>query len=240
MIHLKYLVTGTGRSGTVYLAKLLSSVGISCGHESIFDFAGINIALQRLRQDIPIGLSWVSLRDGYGWFDLWALQADSSYMAAPYLEHHILNDTKIIHVVRNPLLVVSSFLLDVTHFQENPKVAAWDAFIEFHLPEIAKLKTPIEKAIYYYIKWNLMVEKQSNFLYRVEDNVNLLFNWLDIHSRATYFNETHANTFCKRTRNLTLEEIPEGSLKQDFLLMFQKYGYPVEDVPFKPPQKILV
>jgi hypothetical protein len=31
---MRYLVVGTGRCGTVYMAKLLSSVGVPCGHEA--------------------------------------------------------------------------------------------------------------------------------------------------------------------------------------------------------------
>ena len=33
---LDFLVTGTGRCGTVYMAELLTSLGIPCGHESLF------------------------------------------------------------------------------------------------------------------------------------------------------------------------------------------------------------
>ena len=39
-MKLKYLVTGTGRSGTVYMARLLTSLGIPCSHEMIFDYRG--------------------------------------------------------------------------------------------------------------------------------------------------------------------------------------------------------
>ena len=36
MRRLQYAITGTGRSGTVYLANLLTSAALPCGHESIF------------------------------------------------------------------------------------------------------------------------------------------------------------------------------------------------------------
>ena len=33
---IEYLIIGTGRSGTGFMAHLLTNFGIRCGHESIF------------------------------------------------------------------------------------------------------------------------------------------------------------------------------------------------------------
>jgi LPS sulfotransferase NodH len=48
MAKLKFLVTGSGRSGTNYMSRFLTSVGIMCGHESIFTHDGITEAIYRL------------------------------------------------------------------------------------------------------------------------------------------------------------------------------------------------
>src|SRR6516165_7960197 len=47
---LQYLVVGTGRSGTVYLARLLTSIKIPCGHERVFNGEDIDAALAILEQ----------------------------------------------------------------------------------------------------------------------------------------------------------------------------------------------
>ena len=39
--ELKIISTGTGRCGTAYMSKLLTSVGIPCGHESLFTNKGL-------------------------------------------------------------------------------------------------------------------------------------------------------------------------------------------------------
>ena len=35
--NLKYLIVGTGRSGTGYVSQLLTLNGVPCGHEDIFN-----------------------------------------------------------------------------------------------------------------------------------------------------------------------------------------------------------
>jgi len=110
--RLKYLVTGTGRCGTVYMARLLTLAGIPCGHESIFDWKGITWAKRRLAGEVPLELSSIStirLENGRWspepeWLtDVEAIEAESSYMAAPFLEESFLSETKVIHLVRHPI-----------------------------------------------------------------------------------------------------------------------------------------
>jgi hypothetical protein len=116
-MDLKYLVTGCGRSGTVYMAKLLTSLGVPCGHETIFDFDGIERALERIAGSIPLKLSETSLRAKEDWVDVNTIVADASYMAAPYLD--FFPDATIIHVVRHPVKVINSFCNYIHYFQNT-------------------------------------------------------------------------------------------------------------------------
>ena len=59
-MNLKYLVTGTGRCGTVYMARILTSIGIPCGHETIFDYRGTRGARKRLFGEEQLRLSFVA------------------------------------------------------------------------------------------------------------------------------------------------------------------------------------
>ena len=122
MVNLKYLVTGTGKCGTVFMARFLTSLGIPCGHESIFDWKGYKWAEKRLANKERIELSNTSKSSYHPqavpgqrivqlekWIDINELEAESSYMAAPFLGRDILKDVTIIHIVRNPIKVVNSF-----------------------------------------------------------------------------------------------------------------------------------
>ena len=68
MRTLRVVVTGTGRSGTGFAARWLTSAGIPCGHEAFFSHRGYDKALVRLDLKYP------------------ELAAESSWMAAPYLD----------------------------------------------------------------------------------------------------------------------------------------------------------
>lgn len=80
-VRLQYVVAGTGRCGTKYMAAFLSAIGIRCGHEAVYGPHGIHY------------------REG--------LVADSSYMSVPFLNEF---SGKVIHIVRRPLDVVKSFV----------------------------------------------------------------------------------------------------------------------------------
>lgn len=78
---LRLVITGTGKSGTTYMAALLNASGIACGHQSVFSWAGIR---------------W---RPEY--------EADASWIAAPYLYSF---DGVVLHVVREPLACIRSLV----------------------------------------------------------------------------------------------------------------------------------
>src|SRR5574343_413925 len=102
-MKLKYLIVSCGRSGSVWAARFLTGLGIPCGHESIFDWRGLRGAMKKLSgEEIP-DLSYASqTRWENGnwqplekWLDVNSIEAESSYMAVPYLKEDILKDVKI-------------------------------------------------------------------------------------------------------------------------------------------------
>ena len=217
-INLKYLIVGTGRCGTVSVSKLLTNVGIPCGHESIFDSNGIEEAINRIKSNSP-KQSYTSSRDG--WKQPEKIIAESSYMAVPYLGHPILKKSKIIHIVRNPLEVVSSFIYGANHFQGIDYVKEWDDFIETHLPEINNFKTPIEKAVYYYVAWNRKIN--ADMFHKIEDGYLELLKKMNLKIENVSYSEK-ANHFI-RNKSISLKDIPKGQLKKDFLKLSEEYGY---------------
>ena len=214
--RLKYLVVGTGRCGTVSISRLLTQAGVPCGHESIFDSQGLDKAIERLKTN-AFAQSYTCARDGWELPD--KIEADSSYMAVPFIDSSFLKNTKIIHIVRNPLEVISSFVYGVKHFQDNSVVKEWDDFIEYNLPSIRDFNTPIEKAAHFYIEWNKMIK--ADILHKIEDDPKELLEKLSLPTDKIY--EHKANSFHRNT-TVTLDDMPDNII-EDLVDLSAQYGY---------------
>lgn len=227
-IELKYLVVGTGRCGTVFTARLLTKLGINCGHEAIFDWRGLNHALNVINNKIPIETSICSQGE---WFNS-EVVAESSYMAIPYLENKILKNTKIIHITRDPLCVISSFSKDIKFFERIDELKKYENFIYKNLPELKNKKTPLEKVCFYCIEWNRLIEKRCKdkkyIRIKVEDLPNKkLFDFLEIPSQNCVL-ENNINSWKKREKDYELHEIPE-SIRDSLIELMKNYDYEVKN-----------
>ena len=205
-MKLKYLVTGTGRCGTLNMAHNLTKAGAPCGHESIFDVKGIDTAKKRLNGEIKIHASDIStnFRNKEIWFDPLLIQADASYMAAPFLKDEILEDTTIIHLVRDPLKVISSFVKNLGYLETLD--ADWEKFMCQHLTSIKNYETPNEIECEYYIQWNKMIAPHAKIRHNIEDDFNNLLDKLDLGHIC--HESTERNTWKERDKDFTINEIP--------------------------------
>jgi len=232
MKKLKYIVTGTGRCGTVFMARFLTSLGIPCGHESIFYSDGLDMAVQRLTGHMPIRLSNVSKADAKN--DLWLenlnnIEADSSYMAAPYLNQECLRESVVIHVVRHPVRVVNSFCNYINYFENPTPKDGYEANIYNHLPLLKEEMPTYDRAALYYVMWNEMIEEallnRGFFFHRIEDNKQELLEFLDCQPTNGVFNNTKVNTFKKPGASFQIDHISNKDLKKRFVDMGRRYGY---------------
>ena len=234
-MKLKYLITGTGRCGTVYFARFLTHLKIYCGHEAIFDYTGLEEAKKKLAGELVLNTSNCSLfnevkkQETKDWFDSRNLSAESSYMAAPFLGESILNDVTVIHLIRNPFKVLSSWVLDMKIFSDQPpdNFKKYKNFILEHVPKINKEKTEIERACRYIIEWNKLIElcQQRRVLIKIEDYPYNKF--LNIHSgidRRNLFPNILVNSWNEREYDLSLYDIPKGNTRTEFL-QFAKNFY---------------
>lgn len=228
---LKYIVTGTGRSGTVYMARVLTDLGVTCGHESIFNHDAEVVVMRRFHGFHPPTISICS--DNSGWLNLNNIVADSSYMAMPYLNYEDINEIPVIHVVRNPLAVISSFVKDLNYFnnaKDNPfNKGHWEEWIYKIVPEISFGRDPIERACIYYVLWNKRVEQVQNRPYlrhKAEDSFkDEFFEFLGIARQPVAFINKRINSMKNRTEDFTLNDIPDGDIKNEFIDMIKRYGY---------------
>lgn len=228
---LKYIVTGTGRSGTVYMARVLTDLDVPCGHESIFNHDAEVVVMRRFHGFDPPTISICS--DNSGWLNLNRIVADSSYMAMPYLNHEDINEVPVIHVVRNPLAVISSFVKDLNYFnnvKDNPfNKGNWEEWIYKIVPEISSGRDPVERACIYYVLWNKRIEQAQNRPYlrhKAEDAFkDGFFEFLGMARQPVTFINKRINSMKKRAEDLTLNDIPDGGIKTEFIDMMKRYGY---------------
>jgi hypothetical protein len=233
-MQLKYLITGTGRCGTVFMARFLTSLGIPCGHESIFGHQGINLAKKRLNGEAWPDLSYCSknsLKSGEwvpepSWLDdVSEIEAESSYMAAPFLAEDCLRNTKIIHVVRNPKEVVHSFCNYINYFEHRFPTNEFEEFIYGNIKELTEDIPQYDRACLFYIKWNNLIDGHSHLFYRIEDKLDCVFDFLKI-KKENYFSNTSINSHKKATNDFfEIHLISDSSIKKDFVNLGRKYGY---------------
>jgi hypothetical protein len=225
-MKIKFLITGMPRSGTVYMARLLTSLEIMCGHESIFTPEGIEGAINRLNEEKEIITSAVSSDVKEIWFDHKNQIAESSYLSVPYLDHECLNSCKIIHLVRNPIKVIISIYYDANFWRSEGQLP-YKNFVYSHFPELKEIENEIERTVAFYVLWNEKAERKSDIRICVENchENKKLFNFIEIKIKKNYFKDQKINSWNFRKKDLSLEEIPNGKYKHEFLKKIFNYGY---------------
>lgn len=241
-MELKYLIIGTGRCGTVFMARLLTSLGIPCGHESVFDWRGIELAVKRINGESLPELSHTSsiiwengktVPESEWLTDMTSLKADSSYLAVPFLAEEVLKDVSLIHVVRNPVKVIHSFCHHIDYFASSKPKNGYEEFIYSHIPELTEEMPQYDRACLYYIKWNEMIEKSSPaFFHRVEDGPKPIMDFLGVYSEKVYSN-TKVNTYQKWSENqFYIHSIQDKNIRDAFVEMGRRYKYPMSEFLF--------
>lgn len=205
---MRFVIVGTGRCGTGYMSKILTKAGLPCGHEDIYTVNGISSFIK-------------------------GLEGDSSWLAVPHLES-IDKDTKVVHIVRNPLKVFRSWLFDqsnIISLEPTNINTPYNDYIRRHFPTIDKQKTQVDKAVVYYIECNSLVEEfkyrneDNYFFHRVEDDPEDVINWLQGNFSFDYSKYIKYNT---RDKGLAKDIDVIKKLKQSsYWALLQEYfiGY---------------
>lgn len=136
---MKVIVTGTGRCGTGFMARVLTEAGIPCGHERVFTHWG----------DVAPQIDDPQL-------------ADASWMAVPWLVHHPA--ALVLLPYRTPEQVLGSFL--GIGFYAQPSV--YRTFVYREFPHIEDLR-PIEAVNAHYQIFNTQALKRADIVFPVDD-----------------------------------------------------------------------
>jgi hypothetical protein len=230
MIDLDYLVTGTGRCGTVNLALVLTSVGIPCSHERFFNGSTFEEALALLR-DHGGRNSDCSTRNATLQTDGIDVKACASYLMAPFLSAPFFADKTIIHVVRRPVKVVLSFLNDIRFFWYRESNRHHESFIYEHLPGLRELHDTVDRAVHYYIEWNRMIRKNCRgrkvLFHRIEDGPAPLLEKMGVPAEAiarSYQDHT-CNTWPDKKTRYVAEDVAESRHADELAALAAEFGY---------------
>lgn len=201
------VVTGTGRSGTSFAAAWLTSAGVPCGHEMFFGPGGI-VNTDR----------WLELK------------AESSWLAVPWLDTHLVG-VPIIHQVRHPRLVLASCL------RHPPGTTPqYLAFLKAHCPETREYGDTLNIAAARWVYWNQMIEEKcanrDSYFWVIEEREAGLLEWLqergivgDLDDDVLLFSNRRRNTHRPDVQiNLRWQDIA-GELQQLLQGMMERYGY---------------
>ena len=228
MKQLRYLITGTGRCGTVYMAKAFTASGIRCTHEGFFDERGLDHALSCLRGDILPGLSFCSTNKSVNgeWIEIekylehpFYAVAEASYMAAPFLKNDALAETKIIHLVRHPNKVVKSFVSHLGFFKDKEPSNKYEKFIWQYVPELQSPMSMFDRAALYYILWNEMIEVNNVVFHKIEGRLS------DLELGLVELEDKEINSINKTKHEFNVGLIESKEIKSRFVAMGKRYGY---------------
>src|SRR5262249_52961877 len=124
--------------------------------------------------------------------------AEASYLAAPFLDHPLLDGVAFIHVVRHPVKVALSFLNDIGFFQAPTSGRPHESFVYQHVNELGKLSNPVDRAVHYYLAWNRMILRKTRgrraVFHRIEDGPAALLGALGLPPAAA--DDCYRNPAC--------------------------------------------
>lgn len=149
-----YVVVSMPRSGTGYTAKLLSALGLNCGHERAFNPGPCNYHKE---------------------IEVWG---DASWLAVPFLEN-MPSTTLVLHQLRDPVKTLDSMMTRRQlrgrwkPEQEMPR----GPFTDFLMKHVSGWEScdHKERLVRFWVEWNTRIENEirdaslQHLRYRLED-----------------------------------------------------------------------
>ena len=229
MRHRPFLITGCGRSGTRYVADLLTSLGVPTGWEATLNpFYPTHKA-----RDYPFLLRRLRFH------------GDANWLATAYLSR-VPGSVIVFQQVRHPLRVVRS-LLSLRFFGDDYLAPGSFAdprhynLVMNALPGIRKFATAIERCLFYWVEWNKLwwrscsITRRGNHYYRFEDLLDPLTGELgNLYFLLTGQRELPEIKWPANVHKIygngsgpavTWGMIPDGPLKSEAQSLAEFYGY---------------
>lgn len=194
----RFLITGTGRCGTGYISHLLTNMGIKTTHEGIFTILNTNITR-------TIDKDWMEKG--------WPLESpgESSWMAIYFLDQLMEQGVKIIHLIRDPIEVIRSFMR-IKFFEGDNVYRIWSERQNGY-PYDCLVGTRLEKIINRIIYFHDRLEKRQDFWLKIED-----INTETLKPFTEFLGCSFTNDYIEKAIKKTTFYNSVGDKKDDFLI----------------------
>lgn len=143
-----FVITGTGRSGTKWVAEALTAGGVPCAHEHACSSWTDDYSDDQVWRDAPSGVG------------------ESSWQAAPFVGEMRASGVLAVHLVRHPVEVASSMIANRMLVPGEDGILPWHRFITEHIGDWIWRLHPHDRALQFWIDWNLLV-KQADLRWEV-------------------------------------------------------------------------
>jgi len=154
----------------------------------------------------------------------WAQEADSSWLAAPFLDLAKGYDLTVVHQVRHPKKVIDS-LGKCGVFEREKWYGNFCRFAYEHCPAMHDEPTVKERAARFYVDWNTMIEPWADVFWRVEQDPRGLLDRLGIdHEGKTLFDDTAYNGRYGPHTDTKLDDL-NPRLRGEIEEITERYGY---------------
>lgn len=232
-----FVITGTGRSGTQYISRIMRLCAVMCTHERINFRDRLNASGEFESRLKAIGA------DG-----------DSSWCIAAMMKY-LPKDCVVFHQVRNPVKTIRSGLANDVWFQselcprhEGRKVLADRHGIDFTWSE--NLEERAVSAMRFWVEWNRLIEREAAeyrldyYRHRLEDVDRNIVSWIatvsgsPVHpSLCQEALDTFSRGFggvpespCEKAKSINWESLPDCTEKAEIEALALKYGYRLKDL----------
>lgn len=139
----RFVVVGTGRSGTGYMSRLLTAIGVPCGHEQVFGPA------QATRVKPVVWGKW---------------EADASWLAVPRLP---MLGVPVVLVTRHPLPTVRS-MVQLGQFTDDGADGLYGSVIREFRPEVYAERTEPDRALAMWVHWTVAAAAHADHILALE------------------------------------------------------------------------
>jgi hypothetical protein len=225
---LPFVISGCGKSGTLYTARLLNTLGIRTSFEEFF-------TAFTLPTNVNAFTCWLKATSTCGEVSSFAAPFSqtlpTSWRPAPGAVVHI-------HQIRNPIKVIRS-LMGARTFHPRPCRVLNVRFNFRHVPEMSEDDEPIILAMTYWIYWNRLAKSRHPHLYHVESiskgSLQSLLETLGYkrspiecgRALAKYGTNYHGGA---RDETVAWDSLPGGSLKDLLMSEALSYAYTEEEI----------
>ncbi len=217
-----FVITGCGRSGTTFMAKLFTRIGIRTSHEEFFTV-----------HSLPFHASYFT-----EWLTHTHTAGESSGLAVPYLPY-LPPEMAIVHLIRNPVAVIAS-LIGLRNLHPEMRVHSNIKFNFRHLPQLNPDDDVVVLCMKYWLYWNRLVAvSRPTYTVRVEtltgDDYDSLWRLLQTLDATDGRNPDECNDALDaigKLQNSSIREpsavwrnFPDGDLKDAVANDAVAYGY---------------